>query len=223
MVTPSPPHPLLDVRDLMVTYDDARYFRYPDLIVHDGQCVAVTGPTGCGKTTLLNALFEPGFSARVRHTEALLLGRALRSYGNSLFREISYMPQYAQDGLNPLITVGAQVEAVVRDNGLELSPAELDAQLSCLRLEGSVMTRFPHQLSGGMKQRIVLLMSVIKHPRLLVLDEPSSAIDALTLGIMLDFLKEAKAEDMGLLMVSHDAGFIRHIADVNIKLSECAP
>ena len=221
-MTQSSEPPILCVRGLNVAYNDAMRFSYPDIIIRAGECVAVTGQIGCGKTTLLNALFDPAFPARVSYTEALLLGRDLRSYGNSLFREISYMPQYAQDGLNPLLTAGEQVEAVARDNGLELSRAELGMRLACLKLERAVMTRFPYQLSAGIKQRLVLLMSVIKRPRLLALDEPSSAIDALTLGAMLEFLKEVKAGGVGLLMVSHDAGFIRHIADREHRLKERA-
>ena len=213
---------VLTVSGLEVSYlRSPKRFAYPDITVERGQCVCISGSTGCGKTTLLNSLFQPAFRGEVNYKEARLLVKDVRSYGPAIYRVMSYMPQYAQDGLNPMMDVGAQIQAVLEGNGLELSSPELEKNLGRLGLNPDILKLFPHQMSGGMKQRLVLLMAYLKKAALMVLDEPSSAIDALTLRSMLDFLKEIKSEGIALVIVSHDLGFTRHIADISIMLESC--
>ena len=213
---------MLTVRELRVEYARAsKRFAYPDIQIGCGECVCLSGSTGCGKTTLLNALFQPSFPGTLDYKEATLMGHDLKSFRGGIFGTISYMPQYAQDGLNPAMTVRKQIEAVAAGNSLELVQSEIKTKLSALGLEPTVLNLYPHQMSGGMKQRVALLLAHLKKPELMVLDEPSSAIDALTLRSMLDYLFDIKREGAGLLIVSHDLGFTRHIADVSISLEAC--
>jgi ABC-type glutathione transport system ATPase component len=210
---------VLSVKGLRLFYSGAsRCFQYPDISVNKGQCTSISGSIGCGKTTLLNALFRPDFPGRIECREALLSGQNIWKLGDKLYRFVSYMPQYSQDGLNPVISAGKQVQAVIAGNHLIISQGEISQLLKKLELETAILDLYPHQMSGGMKQRLVLLLAFLKNPMLMVLDEPSSAIDALTLKVILDFLEAAKSGGISLLIVSHDTGFTRHIADNSILL-----
>ncbi len=211
--------PVFILREARVEYArSSKKFTYPDIKIKGGECVCISGPTGCGKTTLLNALFQPSFPGKVTYKEASVSGQDLKSFSKGIFGTTSYMPQYAQDGLNPAMTVVKQIEAVMTGNNLKLSQDEINTKLAALNLEPSVLKLYPHQMSGGMKQRLALMLAHLKKPVLMVLDEPSSAIDALTLRCMLDYLIAAKLGGAGLLIVSHDLGFTRHIADVSVSL-----
>lgn len=213
---------VLSVRGLEVTYArDDWSFRYPDFSVEAGACLGISGYTGCGKTTLLNALFQPSFQGIRQYREALLLGKDLRSFGHGISRIVSYMPQYAQDGLNPMLTAGEQMCAVLNGNELSLSDFEIETALKSVDLDSAALHLYPHQMSGGMKQRFVLVLAYLKRPSLMVLDEPSSAIDALTLGSILAFLKGVKSAGTALLIVSHDIGFMKHLVDASISLECC--
>ena len=216
------PQAVLRVIGLEVAYPrSSKRFVYPDIAIAQGRCVCISGSTGCGKTTLLNSLFQPLFQGSVGYSEVLLLGQDIRLYGPGIYRVMSYMPQYAQDGLNPVMTASAQLQTVLNGNRLALNPSEIEQALARLGLKPDILKLYPHQMSGGMKQRLVLMMAYLKKPALMVLDEPSSAIDALTLRFMLDFLKSIKSEGIALMIVSHDLGFTRHIADASITLETC--
>jgi ABC-type glutathione transport system ATPase component len=211
--------PVLKVSGLHLSYSgNNSSFSYPEFEVLPGECLSISGSTGCGKTSLLNALFQPSFPGKVEYKNALLSGKDIRSYGNQLYKVISYMPQFSQNGLNPMLTIEKQIQAVLTGNGVVILSSELDSLLIKMKLESRVLRLFPHQMSGGMKQRLVLLLSYLKKPSLMVLDEPTSAIDALTLKVILDFLQDVKGSGTSLLIVSHDTGFTRYIADNSIDL-----
>lgn len=192
------------------------WWSYPRLELDKGMCLAIMGKTGCGKTTLLNALFSDSFSGIMEYDVADLMEKDLRAWGRDRYQEISYMPQYAQNGLNPTLTIGEQIELVKKS--CYAPEVRLDLFFEELELETKIKSLYPFQISGGMKQRVVILMGFIKQPRLFVLDEPSSALDFMTLDKTLNFLKERKREGTSLMVVSHHLGFLTSLADKVIEL-----
>ncbi|MCB8815632.1 ATP-binding cassette domain-containing protein [Desulfosporosinus shakirovi] len=192
------------------------WWSYPKLELRKGMCLAIMGKTGCGKTTLLNALFSHSFTGMVEYDLAELMGKDLRVWGRERYQAISYMPQYAQNGLNPTLTIGEQIELVKRS--CKVPDSRLDLFFQDLGLEKEISRLYPFQISGGMKQRVIILMGFIKQPQLFILDEPSSALDFMTLSKTMDFLKKRKHEGAGLIVVSHHLGFATSIADKVIEL-----
>ena len=195
-------------------------FQYPLMQVGKGECLGIVGQTGCGKTTLLNALFQPRFPGVVSYRRAEILGRDRNSIpAPELYSRISYLPQYAQNALNPSLTVRNHFRHVQRS----LQTVEENiwhAWMEELKLSPQVLEHFPYQLSGGMKQRLILLLGFLKRPELYILDEPSSGIDAVTMKIILDFLRRRKEEGVTFLMVSHDLGLVSNFSDRALTLEE---
>ncbi len=210
--------PVLRVVGLRATYpNSAQPYHYPPLVVEPGSCLAVVGPTGSGKTTLINALFQPSFTGRVSYDQAELVGQNMADLGwPGIFRSVSYLPQHAQSGLNPSLNIATHLAHVAQGTGQVVDNWGL--WLSDVRLTSDVLPLFPHQISGGMKQRLLLMMGMIKAPKLYVLDEPSTAVDAVTLRIMVEYLQERKRQGLAVLMVSHERGLVRRLADVVINL-----
>lgn len=211
---------ILELRQFKVRYKaQTAWFNYPDLELEKGRCLALMGETGCGKTTLLNALFQYPFSGEVTYRKAEILGNDWRNWGMERYKSISYMPQYAQSGLNPALTIGEQLDIIKRC----CSAQSVERQQSIfeeLGLKKEVTKHYPFEISGGMKQRIALLIGFIKKPALFVLDEPSSALDYITLRKTMDFLTRRKDEGCAILMVSHHKGFAAGIADKVKELKE---
>jgi ABC-type glutathione transport system ATPase component len=197
----------------------AAWFNYPDLALEQGCCFVLMGKTGCGKTTLLNALFQYSFSGEVAYEKAEIFGNDWRDWGKNRYEFISYMPQYAQSGLNPTLTIGEQVDLVKRRRGANFDERQ-QSYFEELGLKEEIIKRYPFEISGGMKQRIALLLGFIKNPVLFVLDEPSSALDYITLRKTMNFLKRRKEEGCAILMVTHHRGFAAGIADKMTVLCE---
>lgn len=210
---------ILEVKGLQVRYrDDERIYSYPPIVIERGKCLCIMGSTGCGKTTFLNSLFSLRSNYVFVYQRANLLGKDIFSYGKDLYKIISYAPQFSQSSLNPSITVMEHIRDVKSQLKSKDQDEDYNLLLKSLKLDPNILSKFPHQLSGGMKQRLVILLGFLKKPQLFVFDEPSTAIDPITLSIVLDFLKEKKEEGVSMLMVSHDLGFVRHIGDQVIVL-----
>jgi len=211
---------ILELRQFKARYKaQTSWFDYPDLELEKGRCLVLMGKTGCGKTTLLNALFQYPFSGEVVYEKAEILGNDWRNWGKERYEFISYMPQYAQNGLNPSLTIGEQLDMVKRC--CSVHPGERQqSYFEELGLKKEVTKYYPFEISGGMKQRIALLIGFIKKPALFVLDEPSSALDYITLRKTMDFLRRRKEEGCAILMVSHHRGFAAGIADKVTVLRE---
>lgn len=208
---------ILKVNEFKARYHsiNSPWWSYPRLELDKGRCLAIMGKTGCGKTTLLNALFSNSYAGIMEYEVAELMGKDLRAWGRD-YQTISYMPQYAQNGLNPSLTIGEQIELIKKS--CNTPEVRLDLFFKELGLEKEVSSLYPFQISGGMKQRIVILMGFIKQPKLFIMDEPSSALDYITLDKVLNFLKERKREGTSLIVVSHHLGFVTSIADKVIEL-----
>ncbi|PYG00071.1 peptide/nickel transport system ATP-binding protein [Georgenia satyanarayanai] len=211
---------LLDVRDLSVTYRTRRGEQHTavdgvNLTVAPGEVVAVVGETGSGKTTTAHAvlgLLAPG--ATVTSGQILLHGTDIRGWSDKRLqdvrgRRIGLVPQDPGSSLDPLRTVGWQVAETLRVHGerdedaLRARVAEL---LDRVGLPGPrVAGAYPHELSGGMRQRVLIAAALALRPELLIADEPTSALDVTVQRRILDLLDELRTQDgTGVLLVTHD-------------------
>ena len=202
---------MLTLKDYTITYPNGLRLKYSDLHVAKGELVGIFGPSGCGKTSLLESLFNPDFPGTVTG-EALLDGKPFPKAGPELYRQVSYCPQFSQAALNPKLTINDHIRLTRQGNDLPEDEVFLDELLTSLRLERSMLSRRPGGLSGGQQQRMVLLLCALKKPSLLILDEPSSAIDLITLQDIVSFLESLKG-DTTMLMVAHSRPLLEHISD----------
>ncbi|WP_433687925.1 dipeptide/oligopeptide/nickel ABC transporter permease/ATP-binding protein [Micromonospora carbonacea] len=223
------PGTVLRVRDLSVTYPDGsasrRVVAGMSYEVRRGQVLAFVGETGSGKTTAALApfgLLDP--SAVVTGSALLdtheLIGLAPGERRRINGRRVGVVFQDSGAFLNPLRTIGAHVDEAVRNagrGGRRAATRRVSAEL--LRLAGlpdpvAVARQFPHQLSGGMRQRAQIAIALAGEPELLVADEPTSALDATVQAQLLDLLARLRDElGMAMIIVSHDLAVVSRVAD----------
>ena len=209
---------VLELKNYKAKYNKDKFFAYPDIELYEGSCLCLMGSSGCGKTTLLSSLFSIEFLGEVEYDVANLLGKDINSLKENKYGYLSYMPQYAQDALNPLLNIGQQIQLIMKSNKNNIRYENIKSYLEELELGKKVMKMYPHELSGGMKQRVVMLLGFVKNPKLFILDEPSSALDYITLFSIVKFLKKRKEEGTSLFIVSHDEIFVKNLADKVYRL-----
>jgi ABC-type glutathione transport system ATPase component len=216
---------LLRLQDLSITYRSSRG-SHPvvcdvSLVIHSGEFAALVGQSGCGKTTLLQGVLGLlRANGSITGGKAFLFGEPLSpdEVAKNLGNGIGFIPQNPAAALNPVRRVGKQMEEVYRLKG-NLSPKEARTRvLSMLeRVQlgdpARVLISYPHQLSGGMAQRVVLAMALAFEPPLLFADEPTSAIDAVNRKELLEMLSDLRKDGMGILFVTHDLNLVRRYAD----------
>lgn len=208
---------MLKLKDYTITYPNGMELRYPDLHIQKGELVGLFGPSGCGKTSLLDSLFNPDFPGTVSSSEVLLDGKPFPKAGRELYRIVSYCPQFSQAALNPKLTINDHIDLLLHGNKMKKSPERIQELLDALNLDATMLTRRPGGLSGGQQQRMVLLLCALKNPKLMILDEPSSAIDLITLQDIVSFLEHLKG-DTTILMVAHSRPLLERVADRIIDL-----
>lgn len=186
--------------------------RYPDLHIAAGEFVGISGASGCGKTSLLEALVGRDFQGEFSCERALLVGRDIRMLGEAKYRLLSYCPQFAQNALNPKLTMRQHLQLTLKGNGLSYDPDQIEALLERLRLPVTLLDHYPAMLSGGQKQRFVLFLCAVKQPEMLILDEPSSALDVITLRDIVSFLTDLRGKTT-IIMVSHSQQLLSKAVD----------
>ncbi len=219
---------MLEIKDLSVTFTDEHGFEVihsMDLTIDAGEIVGIVGESGSGKTTA--ALAVAGLLDRSEvHTEgSILLDETdLLQCDEEAFRkirgqEIAMVFQEPISSLDPLMKVGPQVEEALRLHSDMDRNARRSAALAALRdaelpEPERIYERYPHELSGGMCQRVMLAAAIVSHPRLLIADEPTTALDVSVQAQILSLIRRLSREyHMAVLFISHDLGVIRMLCD----------
>jgi peptide/nickel transport system ATP-binding protein len=235
---------LVEAEGLAIAFADpsGRAGRALDSVTFDlapGEALGVVGESGSGKSTLARALLGHlragarlvGGTLRVGGQEPLALrGAALLEFRR---RRIGFVPQGALAALTPHRRVGAQVEEALRARGMPAGAARAQALVlmaeAGLAAPGHLAARYPHELSGGQRQRVVIAAALAGEPELLVLDEPTTALDRATEAQILALLRDLRARrGLALLHVSHDLNVIGALADRVVvmragRIEEAAP
>ncbi len=220
--------PALEVSDLELVYRvrgvDRPVLRGISLSIGHGLSYGLVGESGCGKSTAAlgivrylprNGRVTAG-SIWVAGQDVLALGRrGLRDYHA---RTVSMVYQNPGSALNPSLRVGSQIAEAFTVLGWPSKEAREKAQQALVRVQiadpSSVMSRYPHQLSGGMQQRVVIAMALAKDPALLILDEPTTGLDATVEAEVLDLVAQLQQElDTAVLFISHNLGVISKMCD----------
>ena len=220
--------PTLELKDLEVVYRvrgiDRQVLRSVTLSIGRGQTYGLVGESGSGKST--TALAVVGYlpsNGRVRSGSIRVAGREVVGLtGGALrrvrARDLAMVYQNPGQALNPSIRVGEQVAEVFRTGGARHADALERAQGALAKVQiadpGSVMGRYPHQLSGGMQQRVVIAMALANNPSLLILDEPTTSLDATIEAEVLDLIQQLQSEfHSSVLFISHNLGVIAKMCE----------
>ena len=224
----TPSGPVLEVRGLSVTFDTesgpVSAVDGVDLTLFAGEVVGVVGESGCGKSVtamslagLLPRSARVEGSVRLRGTELVgASGKVLRGIRG---KDIAYIFQEPMSSLNPVLTVGRQIGEVLQvHTGASRKQARARTvellELVGIPSAGVRADQYPHQLSGGMRQRVMIAMAVACEPTVLVADEPTTALDVTVQAGILDVLRELR-DRLGttVLVITHDLGVIADVAD----------
>lgn len=221
---------LLEVKNLHsgFTIDGDFYNAVQDVSfdIKEKEVVCVVGESGCGKSVMSLSLMKllPKENAKIASGEVLLNGtdivpKSQDEMNKIRGKDMAMIFQEPMTALNPVLTIGFQLNEVLYNHtGLKKKEAtqqsiELLKQVGISRPE-SIMDEYPHQLSGGMRQRIMIAMAIALEPKLLIADEPTTALDVTIQAQILELLKDIQErKNMSILLITHDLGVVAELAD----------
>ena len=234
---------LLEIKNLIVEYttegDVVHAVNGVDLCIRHGESLGLVGETGAGKTTtalsVLNLISTP--PGTIKSGEIIFEGQNLLKLPKRKMRairgnKISMIFQDPMTSLNPVYTVGEQIAEVIRLHekcSKEEAAKKAGEMLEMVGIPAERYNEYPHQFSGGMKQRVVIAMSIACSPQLILADEPTTALDVTIQAQVLELMNELKAKmNTSMLLITHDLGVVRQYADrINVmyagRIVESAP
>ena len=219
---------MLEVRDLRVHYatplGDVIAVNGVSLEVYEGETLGLVGESGCGKSTLAMAILRlvqpPG---RIVSGQVRILGIDLVKLNDAELRQVRWsqvalIPQGAMNSLNPVMRVKDQIAEAIETHQGDRSPAELKERilrlLAMVGLPGRVYTMYPHELSGGMKQRVCIAMAIALTPSVIIADEPTSALDVVVQRVVAQTLLDVKRTlGVSMILIGHDMGLMAQLVD----------
>ncbi|MDO4355244.1 MAG: ABC transporter ATP-binding protein [Clostridia bacterium] len=219
---------LLSVKNLVVEYtSDGQVIHAVNGVSFDlekGKTIGLVGETGAGKTTIAKSILRilPDPPAKIRAGEINYQGRDLMQASEVEMRSIrgksiSMIFQDPMTALNPIMRVGAQIaEVIALHEHCSKQQAEEKARemLEMVGIPGSRYREYPHQFSGGMKQRVVIAMALACNPELLLADEPTTALDVTVQAQVLDMVAELRKKyGTSMIMITHDLGVVAQVCD----------
>lgn len=220
-------NPLLQINDLCVEYVSpngiARAVNNVSLSIQPGETLGIAGESGCGKSTLAFAIARlHGAPGLIPQGEVIYNGKDVLKMSDKELRgfrwnDVSVVFQSAMNSLNPVITIGEQIiDVIIAHKKITVKEARAKAieLLAIVGLPGDRLQSFPHQLSGGMRQRVVIAIALALEPKLIIMDEPTTALDVVVEREILNELYDLKEKfGFSILFISHDLSLMGEIAD----------
>ncbi|MEH7381711.1 ABC transporter ATP-binding protein [Bacillus sp. JJ1533] len=230
MQQPNNGAPLLEVKGLKTGFNiDGEIYHAVDDVsftVNPRQIVGIVGESGCGKSVMSMSVMKllPVGIGEITDGEVIFQGNNIESLSESEMnkirgKDISMIFQEPMTALNPVFTIGFQLDEVLlnhqkisKQRAREIS-IELLTQVGISRPE-SIVDEYPHQLSGGMRQRVMIAMAIACQPKLLIADEPTTALDVTVQAQILELLKTIQEKnDMSVILITHDLGVVAEMCD----------
>jgi ABC-type glutathione transport system ATPase component len=215
--------PILEARNLSIRFGRDPLFDPVSFTVSAGGALGIRGPTGSGKTTLARCLLGLQPETAIVAGDIEWEGRSLRQLNAGEWRELrglrfAMLSQEPALALNPYLTISRQLSEYWRAHSTDR--ATLDTARDTIeRLAPATLQKYPHQLSGGERQRAALALAVVYRPQILIVDEPTTAVDSITERLVLDFLLDLRLRsEMALIAISHQPAVLRHLRCTQIDL-----
>ena len=221
---------VLSVKGLQVHYETSKgWVKAVEDVTFDlerGKRLALVGESGSGKTTmamgLMRMIKEPGkiVSGSIEINGKDIISLSDTALRNTRLKEIALVPQGAMNSLNPVMRVGAQMSDAIRHHTKEkiqknVMAARLTELLNSVGLDERVAHMFPHELSGGMKQRVAMAIATSMKPQVIIADEPTSALDVVVQRQVVSTLGRLQKEiGASVVMIGHDMGLVSQFADM---------
>lgn len=215
---------LISVTDLKTQYEtQAGVVHAVDdvsFVLESGESIGIAGESACGKSTLGLSIMRSLQGGKIVSGDILLEDRSIIKISESEFtkkyrwREIAMIFQGAMNSLDPVFTIEQQIHEILKQHHYEGDYKKKSSEiLISVGLDSSVLKKFPHELSGGMKQRIIIAMALVLNPKFVIADEPTTALDVLVQAQIINLLKKLKKDGMSIMLITHDLAIISEIAE----------
>lgn len=221
--------PILEVKDLAISYQTRKRsvpaVRGVNFTVHQGETIGVVGESGCGKSTIAFGILDfLGSNGSVVGGSIKFMGKEMVGTPRDELRKIrgnkiSMVYQDPMQALNPSLTIGTQLtEVLTAHQNLNYSQAKERCVAMLERVympdPGDVMQRYPHMISGGQQQRVIIAMALLNNPALLIMDEPTTALDVTVEAAVLDLIQDLKKDfNTGIIFITHNLGVVAKVSD----------
>jgi peptide/nickel transport system ATP-binding protein len=186
------------------------------------ESIGIVGESGCGRSTLGAALLRSvPYPGKIVDGQIILDTQNITNLSDTEFdknirwKQISMIFQGALNSLDPVFTVGSQMKEILKQHGYSKDDFDvISDSLESVLLEPSITKKYPHELSGGMKQRVAIAMALLLNPRILIADEPTTSLDVMVQSQIINLLKKLKKDrNMSIVFISHDLGVISEVSE----------
>ncbi len=185
-----------------------------------GESIGIAGESACGKSTLGLSIMRMIQGGKIVDGDITLEGHSMLKLSESEFtkkyrwKEISMVFQGAMNSLDPVFTIKQQFNEILKQHDYSGDfEKKISEIITSMGLDKSVLDKFPHELSGGMKQRIVIGMALLLNPKFIIADEPTTALDVLVQAQIISLLKRLKNNGMSIMLITHDLAIVSEIAE----------
>ena len=188
--------------------------------IDKGESIGIAGESACGKSTLGLSIIQMISNGKIYSGKIQFDGKSILDVPDDEFnktirwKEISMVFQGAMNSLDPVFSIQQQFEEVLKQHNFEGDSKQSILQsLNSVNLDESVLKKFPHELSGGMKQRVVIAMALILKPKFVIADEPTTALDVLIQAQIVNLFKKLKKDGQSFMIISHDLAVLSEVAE----------
>ena len=216
--------PKIEVSDLSVNYKsldgNIHALENVEFQLEDNESIGIAGESGCGKSTLGLTIIRILQGGNITSGKITFMNESILDMPESKFdrrirwKEISMVFQGAMNSLDPVFTIKQQFNDILKQHGFDTNTNKIiHDTIHAVNLDHSVLEKYPHELSGGMKQRVVIAMALLLKPKFVIADEPTTALDVLVQAQIINLLKDLKKNGMSIMLISHDLSILSEVAE----------